>query len=445
MIITDLNIDCLERCFQHLNLKELLSIADSNKQLRYMARYIFVRKYRRQVVWLRAMKYEQHEHISFISTLNLLDICSLKWSLKFLRCFGDLALEIRIMFLDDYGVTISNGTTYALTALEEYIQRFKIQCTKSIQWEHLLIEYLNEYCSESLTEFSFDGELRKGGLNKLTKTFGKVKQISLLDLYPIEKKLYELFPNLRKLELYYSGRNEGFLHVEFIAGHFPYLEDLDIHMNGFVFDKESIAIAFCSNPQLKSIRSDVWMDIICDTKHFSNSNETYFQNLEKLHVDDELKGNKTFDGTIHLKNLKELYLDSTNIYDKLLVFPFSSNQLEKLVIRDYGENANFNNLIAKYPTVKKLILKELNQLNHSEIAERMPSLEEIYFAGCVIFTVDEIVSAIHQYHSLRLFTFRSLAEISLSKLSTYLKNVWSLSFVSCGDEKHIEITLKRQI
>lgn len=321
------------------------------------------------------------------------------------------------------------------------------QATKSNQWEHLLIEYLNEYCSESLTKFTFDGKMnRKDGWNKLTNTFGKVEQIQLENSYPTERKLYELFPNLRKLDLLYGSVNrEGtFIHCEYIAGHFPCLVDLNIFKDDDLeIDRENFAIFLRSNPQLKSIFTNIWMDVICGTKHFTNLNEKYFQNLEKLDIN-EYDTHQIIDGIIHLENLKELSLHIMDVGgDEPWVFPFSSNQLESLTLRMKGENNNFNNLIVKYPSVKKLILSGMHQLNHSKIVKRMPLLEEIYFAGCYVnFTLDEIASVIQQYHSLRLFHFCSLAEICLKNLSTYLGNAWSHSFEPF-DGRCIFVTLKR--
>lgn len=108
MKITDLNIDCLDSCFQHLNIEDLLSVADSNKQLRYLARYTFARKFRRETIRIvSTMNCKKYERI-FFSVRPQLIISSLRWSLQFLRCFGDLVPEIIIEFGHDYSETVSS-------------------------------------------------------------------------------------------------------------------------------------------------------------------------------------------------------------------------------------------------------------------------------------------------------------------------------------------------
>ena len=47
MILTDLNIDCLEGILGHLELADLLNVADSNNRMRHASKYVFVNKYRR--------------------------------------------------------------------------------------------------------------------------------------------------------------------------------------------------------------------------------------------------------------------------------------------------------------------------------------------------------------------------------------------------------------
>lgn len=106
MKITDLNFDCLQRCLQHLNIEELLNIADSNKQLKYVARYIYARKYKGQAISLFGMKCKISENITFLRLRNIWLIVSLKWSLQFLRCFGDLAPDIEINFYTNYNYII---------------------------------------------------------------------------------------------------------------------------------------------------------------------------------------------------------------------------------------------------------------------------------------------------------------------------------------------------
>lgn len=447
MKITELNFDCLESCLEHLDIKDLLNIADASKQLRNVARVVYNRKFKQRTVFYGPLKCKQLEKCR--STENALQISSLKWNLQFLRCFGDLVSEIYIKSSSDH--TRMFFESFPFPFGQDCYDLF-VQSTVSIQWEHLIIEYINEYCFESLTKLSIRGQGRESGFNKLTNTFSKVEQIEIEEVYPITVKLYELFPNLRKLMLSddFHVKKGFYLHYEYIAGHFPYLEELRISFDMFdheaIFDKENIATALRSNPQLKSLCTNVLIDVVCNTKHFSNPKETYLPNLEKLVAYDACEAVKTIDETIKLNNLKELELTICNVdSDNPWVFPFASNKLESLKVYACDNNMNFSNLIPQYPTLKKISLVDMWEINHIEIWERMPLLEEIYLYNHANFTVDQVISFINQFHSLRVFLFRLLIEINIAEIMKYLGNTWSYSSTPYGNDGHNIITLKRQI
>lgn len=146
---------------------------------------------------------------------------------------------------------------------------------KSFEREHLIIKYINEYCSESLTKF----ECRtnpKGGLNNLTETFNKFEKIEMMNSYLTEKTLHELFPKIFELKLDYRVEEtvDMLSYNKFIAYNLPHLDHLqfdvyDIHK----INKENVAIALRSNPQLKSLKGEIWLDVIFDKNYFRNGNE----------------------------------------------------------------------------------------------------------------------------------------------------------------------------
>lgn len=80
--ITDLNIDCLEKIIESLELIDLVNVADVNEQLREIASSHFSQK-----------------HKTTSTYLLIVDRISAYRGLQFLRCFGhtvfDLLIEIR--------------------------------------------------------------------------------------------------------------------------------------------------------------------------------------------------------------------------------------------------------------------------------------------------------------------------------------------------------------
>lgn len=45
MKLTDMNLDCIESCLEHLKFNDLLQVAASNKRLNRAANFIYNRKY----------------------------------------------------------------------------------------------------------------------------------------------------------------------------------------------------------------------------------------------------------------------------------------------------------------------------------------------------------------------------------------------------------------
>lgn len=462
MEITDVNIDCLMICFDHLNVIELLDVAVLNKHLNHAARYIFARKYGQKMVFLSVLKSNKLGRMIFSD--NILHIIDLKTGLQFLRCFGDLISEIKIVFQDDknifeFPVCPQNHNHWQI-AFEN-----RIKCLTAYKYEHLIIGYINEYCSKSLIKIEFDGK-PKGALNKLTKTFIKVEKFENLTICynPIEMRLHKIFPKIRELKLIYTElhNNEKRIYNSFIAYKFPHLEHLMINVSPKLdiekFDIiDNFVIALRANSQLKILEGNIWFDVIFDKNNFYNPNE-YLQNLETLRLSvhkTPINFNENL-RNLHLKNLKDLDIDIS--YCGKAVMPFSSNQLESLTIslspmrRVYMSiwNKEFYDLFNKFPTLKKFKFSSsasVININHSDMSKILPLLEEIYFDQHFhYFTLDEAVNFIQSFHSLRVFHF--IAKISENDLLARLDNYYHTWSASCdvleGHHRYKIFKLKRQ-
>lgn len=53
MKITDMNLICLEECFEYLELGWLVNVANANIRLRKAAQYVYFRKYSEMTVYFR--------------------------------------------------------------------------------------------------------------------------------------------------------------------------------------------------------------------------------------------------------------------------------------------------------------------------------------------------------------------------------------------------------
>lgn len=196
MKITDLGFDCLESCFRHLSIETLLNVADSNKKLRHVARYVFYRMHGRKAVHLNEVrKFQKEENLLRLSE-KIVSILQLKLALQFLRCFGDLFLETHVEFtkLCDGGkMTLYTDSRKSICS-QSFID-YLIHCENAHKWQHRTVEYINEYCTQSLNHIKFGGA-QNGDLNKLTKPFVKVEKLTCNVYIPSEKKLHEIFPKV---------------------------------------------------------------------------------------------------------------------------------------------------------------------------------------------------------------------------------------------------------
>ncbi|XP_037037465.1 uncharacterized protein LOC119075173 [Bradysia coprophila] len=400
MKITDLNFDCLESCLQHLNIEELLNVADCNKELRHVAIYLIARTFKGRQVTIEFSRVFGNR--SFLLTIDD-NLWMGSLSLQFLRCCGDLVSGLKITW-----------------------------SKPNIVNRDLIIKYINEYCPEFLTKMEFS-YCKEGSLKGLTKPFKKVEKLKMIDTFPPEKKLSELFPNLR--EFRYQGWDCNLIPNEIIfTDHFPLLEHLTIFVQDWGKYYENVEILLRSHPQLKSLKGNIRLDVVVGSKNNLYANE-HLQNLEKLHLSlKEKHFVQTIEERIQIKNLRELVLHfEGRVFNRPTIIPLTSDKLESLEIKYFSHLKDTsiltNSLIANYPSIKKFTLKSRRIMNDLEISKLLPLLKEIdflWYNNC--FTVDEVVSFVKEFRSLKKFQFKSLPEISLKNLIAHLGSAWSVSF-----------------
>lgn len=461
MKLTDMNFDCLESCFRHLSIEELLNVADSNRQMRYAARHVFRLMHGRKLVCLYNLLQFQKEDQRLRLYDGILRISELKLGLQFLRCFGDLVFEMKVSV--SYLLPIGGASFIkSLTTKESQIRyKHRYQYVKSHEWEDLIIEYVNEYCTESLEKIQFWWGRRNSDIfNKLTKPFDNVETLKINTFFLTEKKLHEFFPKVRELEVRWRITRDSYpCHTNFLTNHFPYLKHLSFERaNKINFDKKGLEIALRLNPQIKSLRGNVWFDVLFDTKYIWNANE-HFQNLEILDLfvrssenPEKIKiFNKPISEHIHLKNLREL---NVSIYDEMVgesswTIPIHCDNLESFNFSasSYFKIEHVCNLFDKYPTVKKFQFRFNERRFDSRILKVFPLLEELFLQNYDnLLAPDEIVGLIENFHSLKLFKFywpfKRIVEIDRLKP---LLSCWSISNkTKCEYLKIQTIEMKRK-
>lgn len=213
--IIDLNDDCLEKIFGHLNLRQLFNVAVSNEWLRPAACSVYHRKFGTKTVVINIVS-KARKGAYPDESVHIITLDDLKTSLQFLRVFGPV---ITIMEM-----------RYSL----------RLNC----------IDYqINEFCAESLVNISF---YRKWDIFGFQKPFTKVKNVRIVDgniNYQLPS-FVDWFPNLRRLNLHNVRLDNRYTQA------FRHLVHLSIEINDrdlWVFSKIKAGELLHRNPQLQSL------------------------------------------------------------------------------------------------------------------------------------------------------------------------------------------------
>lgn len=260
---------CLELILPYLDISDLVSVADSNKQMRGVAELTFSRKFGRNFF----MFYTKTQHVlKSTERTTHLDIQSV---FGVLRCFGHL---ISKLFLDYYF-----SSPLFCSRLDLYIIKYSINYVKELEI------YGYEYA-----------------LKNIQKPFPNVENIRLIlcDLDKSSTKFNDWFPKLRSLEF-----ARDFLvctkidDQSCIAAHFPNLEHLSVHVTNDSeipgFRKENILVALKLNPKIRSLCLNS-LDYNLPFKFFRKISETC-ECLEVLEINGCLS---EFNEMIHFKRVK---------------------------------------------------------------------------------------------------------------------------------------------
>ncbi|XP_055322231.1 uncharacterized protein LOC129578118, partial [Sitodiplosis mosellana] len=333
--IIDVNLDCLEKIFRLLDLKDLVDVAESNKYLKIAADMVFNRKYRTKVVLNNFNKTVAEPIRSPIDHLDYIHVQTLKCCFKILRLFGNYITIVEIR-ANPFGI---------------HSPSFNVNCER-------LVHYVNKYCLNSLILF----EVNRPSDNFLSAVKNAFKNVEHVEIragnvtseLPLQIK--RVFPKMRQLVLF----PYQFLNSKFIK--YPYLENL--HMN--VFEKDdlyetSVRTAIISNPQLRCFRLT---ECCCEPR------------ILKLI-------------SIKLKNLETLdiryFLGHFNDFNLFYDVPIQFNKVEELSVSYHNEHVIVSeHEISAHLDTKYLSLGRLKIFNVTCFTENLTPLLNFAFAHSTI-------------------------------------------------------------
>lgn len=425
MKITGLNIDCLEAILDCLEFQDLLNAASSNKRINHAAKFVFIRKSNEKKI--KFVIYEKNcggKKYNF--KVNSIIIRCRNIALQLLRCFGSLISHIYIGYEENFR--------------NDYVT-----------------SYINQFCTESLIEIEFLN-IPKGGLDSFKQPFIRIEKVRL-HTSEEEHELGEnswinkIFPKMKQLEVYNTGKPSVLLKNGDVVNHFPCLECLKISNSewyGLEYDRKT-AKDVCSknimsilklNSQLKKFILDNGSTGIFDVNLIECSKDS-LQNLESLvlKVDSQEFFRNFNHKTVHLKSVKYLEIDFSNWPGRAAPerdLPFSFEQLETLIFQlKYFEY--FFKFIEKYPTISTLGL-DFNFCSQYQDWERLekicPSITTINCFGSDSFEIDAISNMIAIFKSLKRITFTMKDARSRYVVLTSIKSIFNNEWFAFIHEMH---------
>lgn len=346
----DLNNCALLDLFDMLNLEELVNLANLSPRVReIITKYYGINKFR---------LHEKTLQIGFQGIPLTRNVKKMEYN-EFTIKIYDMATAIR--YLRNFG------------HLTQHIIVYNIDYHQQRSWTQNIIEYINEYCSESLRELElmFYGTFNntwKKPFTKLTKIeFGgkcywidSLNNINSSEIFPLLSEIY-----IGKIEL-----NSSIC----LANNFPHLEYVHLDRIDSNFDEDSFRKFFEMNPQIRSLKLNY-----VNSLAFLYLVDKMLPNLEHLDMTvgkDVLR--ETELGDVHFKNVKNCSVDFDYQHSKYI--PIIFDQAEELAFHKFfPDELSFVEFMTKNHNVKFLNLLSggFSLEQWMLIVENMPNLVKI--------------------------------------------------------------------
>lgn len=379
MKLTQLGIDVLERIFRNLSFGDLVSAADSNKQLRKVADLVFRLEHgRKNILIYGASSCPSH----WVIDDDFFFVAHLKTTFQMLRCFGHSISKLDIN-LKKFG----DRSKYAGN-LESL----------GIHFDHL-ISYVKQYCVESLIELKILGPAGCS-LNAFVRPFPNVIDVSvhLSDLTDVS--LIELFPKMRSLT-YHCQKITDFVKIE---KEFYSLEHLEIVVENVWDREEPFSSLIRTNRRLTSLA-------VPFKAIFQNMNEI-LPNLRVLRlnefpmvfsIEDVLYPN-FYTEKFHFQTVKKIEIFHHRRFSWI---PFSFDKLEELILNfNYTNYLKYQhdqlyNFLSEHPSILKLKIHNCHGVDLLKLMSMsmLPLIEE--FEVCADFQMNDVIRFMNKRKTLK--------------------------------------------
>lgn len=358
MNIEDVIWDVQYLCFESLNLRDLISLAQTNQHFSALSQYIFVRKHSKKNIRAVITEINATDRIINLSTLIILR--SHESTVNILKTFGHLItgkLELLLSYAGDVNIT-------------------------EISY------FLNSNCADTLKEIRI--EIRhQDFFEVMTKPFKNLEILemegSTRDLGSSTLTFSELFPAIKHLNLKSLQINNK----SCIDDHFEHLEHLDIRTlnhsttDFHEFNAEDVEKCLRKNPQIRSlvlhkakrpildISSRVLphldsLELSCFKNDVSDDQEIIFESVANLTIgtfSEKILRNITF------RNLTEFhtYMDIGGA-PAIIQFVEEKPLLKKLYIHSFIHATDLQRLAVARLNIEEIYMEIMNSADDQELA-----------------------------------------------------------------------------
>lgn len=342
----DLCEDVTEMVLCHLELKDLINVADTNKRLQNIARSIFYRKFRHHLICIETPS-RRTDDIAYADSLpekikQFVRIRDAKVWFKLIRIFGESIKNIKIdsdyIFPCDYLGNIPNVFKYLIVYVLKYcadsLELLELSnCPCQLLQLNKPLTKLNEFIGQSQVlyeEIEYMPNLRCLSLKIIPKTLEKnsfsnlaVFETRINNSENVHSFISVLHMNQQirklKLDLHFGDCND--LIFSTINELLPELESLTIVNN---YSSKKDVQAAVPNYRFKKIKSLTFGALPCEELYSS----FMFNDVEELSFTHLEEGNVT--GMNLARNMKKL---------KKLTFTFACNCIEyhKMLLNEFPE------------------------------------------------------------------------------------------------------------
>lgn len=404
---TDLNLDCLEKIFGYLNLRDLLNAADSSADFKNALRPVFVIMYHSKLVTIEKMRQSSRQSITIDRDGILIE--DIETCFQFLRCFGDLISKLKL----------SHWPAAAGDSLRNQLGR--------------VINLISENCGENLKEITILNVqwIIWLDMKKRIKPFWNVQNVHIEGSMIKEGMLNRLFPKMESLTYAVDEYHEQF---KCIIGHFHHLKHLEVNV-GARISRDRLSKCYMQSVDCiqRCIELNCQITSLKVNSQYMSILELFSRNLPKveclslqydvrlyrdcpIHLDEINNTDFSVRFVSSMNSGNQTFLLECDNIEKITAGKSHVISLEKLL-----ETLNENGLMRKLTvnSTNRISAENCNKLTKEEfeVIELLTSLLEIELIHCSV-TADQVISIITRADQLNRFSFDISTE-EYSKLSNY--------------------------